>query len=933
MSVIRDGGSVTRARRRGPRVLALVATFFLLTAGGVVTHPGLISATGTNTHTGGGDDNSGEHHGDDGDDCGSHDGHDDGHHGEDDNEDGGDQGGDDQGGDHSGDDSSKDGSSDQTISATTVSPDTSSGTGDSQDGSDGSDSTDGSHDSTDDGSHDSTDDGSHDGTDDGGDDDSEDCGTATLILNKIVINNDSGTATIADFTLTATSVTSGLEVISGVDPDESAAIGVQGDVDTSDSFVLSESGPGGYDASAWDCSAGTLDGDTLTLADGDVATCTITNDDSANPPETGTLAVAKLVGNDPWGGTLQGSDFQLQIDGADVVQGTAYDVTPGSHTVSETQRSGYELAGIVCFVHGTDEVVGTGADVEVAAGQHVDCILGNAALPAMLTVRKFVDPSNGGDLTSGDFQLQIDGENVAQNEAQALAAGIHTVGEVAVPGYQMVSIECSDDDTQQSVPYDSGVALALGQHVTCDVTNLADPVDLAITKTDDGQSHVAGGAPFDYTITVDNLGQRDASGTDPVTVTDRLPAGLEFVDYPSNCTPSGQDLVCDIDPADLQVADPAVQIVVTVKASAGAAAGTYTNLAFVDTPDDPACVGGECTPTCDSTSNNIACENTDITRGATVTIDKVDNVDAPVHPGDTFAYTVTVGNSGPSTILDLAVTDDLPAGLILQSVTAASPWSCNNVDPVSCSYDEPLNPGASAPAITISVKVDPAFVGTSIVNEATVVAVVTAMTQQDPGTVSTAKDDETTPVVRTADLTIDKSVSKSSAAIGDEFDWVLDITNHGPDTATNVAVHDAIPAAFQVMTVTPTGAACTSTASTVDCTVGTLANGGTAKVIVHVKVVATAAPGATTNTATVSSDTTDPNTSDNSDTATVTVTASSSQTPVPPSSGGSNGSGTPSLPRTGNGSLGAPLTLAGLMLAGGTISLVIARRRRAAAAK
>jgi large repetitive protein len=304
-----------------------------------------------------------------------------------------------------------------------------------------------------------------------------------------------------------------------------------------------------------------------------------------------------------------------------------------------------------------------------------------------------------------------------------------------------------------------------------------------------------------------------------------------------------------------------------------------------------------------------------------------------VHPGDTFAYTITVGNSGPSTILDLAVTDDLPTGLILQSVSAATPWSCNNSDPVSCSYDQPLDPGDSAPVITINVKVDPAFLGTSIVNEANVVAVVTAMTQDNPGTVSTAKDDETTPVVRSADLTIDKSVSKSSAAIGDEFDWVLDITNHGPDTATNVAIHDAIPAAFQVMTVTPTGAACTSTASSVDCTVTTLANGGTAKVVVHVKVVASAATGSTSNTATVSSDTSDPNTADNTDTAAINVTASSSQAPVPPTSGGSNGSGTPSLPRTGNGSLGAPLTLAGLMLVGGAISLVIARRRRAATAK
>jgi uncharacterized repeat protein (TIGR01451 family)/LPXTG-motif cell wall-anchored protein len=952
--------------------LAFAATFLLLTAGGVVTHPSLISA-GSGTHTSGGSggddssgnhdggDDSGHHHGDD--DCTSHDGHDDGHNGDgghhDGNDDGKDDGkddgshddgnddgshdsNDDNSGDHSGDDqandgSSKDGSSDQSVSAATFN-----GSHPSNGGSDGTNSGDGSHDDgkdddgNDDGSHhDGNDDGSHDGShDDGnddGNDDDDDCATATLILNKLVTNDDGGTATIADFTLKATSDT-GTDVISGVDPDPSTAVGVQAKVDTAHTYVLSEAGPDGYEASAWDCSAGTLDGDTLTLAEGDVATCTITNDDTPTQPQTAIITVYKIVDNGPWGGTLQKSDFQLQIDGADVAQEVPVEVAPGTHTLSEVQRSGYQLAAIICVQHGTDTIVSTGESVDVVAGEAVDCVFGNAALPAMLTVRKFIDPRNGGDLTSSDFQLQIDGANVSQNEALALAAGTHTVGEVAVPGYQMVGISCSDDDTQTSVAYDNGVALALGQHVTCNVTNVADPVDLAITKVDDGQSHVAGGAPFDYTITVDNLGPRDASITDSVTVTDRLPAGLEFVTYPDTCTPSGQDLVCDIDPADLEVADPPVEIVVTVKAAASAAAGTYTNLAFVDTPDDPACVGTDCAPSCDTNSNNIACVDTDITRGATVTIDKSDNVDS-VHPGDTYAYTVTVGNSGPSTMLDLAVTDDLPEGLILQSVSAAAPWSCNNADPVSCSYNEPLDPGDSAPAITINVKVDPAFLGTSIVNEASVVAVVTAKTALDPGTVSTAKDDETTPVVRSADLTIDKSVSKTTAAIGEEFDWVLDVTNHGPDTATNVAIHDAMPAAFQVKTVTPTGASCTNTASSVDCTIASLANGGTAKVVGHVVVVATATTGATSNTATVGSDTADPNSADNSDTASISVTpATASQAPVPPASGGSN-SGSPSLPRTGNGSLGAPLTLAGLLLAGGMFSLVIARRRRAATAK
>jgi uncharacterized repeat protein (TIGR01451 family) len=238
-------------------------------------------------------------------------------------------------------------------------------------------------------------------------------------------------------------------------------------------------------------------------------------------------------------------------------------------------------------------------------------------------------------------------------------------------------------------------------------------------------------------------------------------------------------------------------------------------------------------------------------------------------------------------------------------------------------------PNASAPVITVTVKVDPGFLGSSIANEASALAVVDPISEADPqGNVVTAKDGETTAVARSADLSIDKSVSATSAAAGDTFNWVLDVVNHGPDTATNVAVSDTVPAAFQIVTVTPTGGlACTNTTSKVDCSAATMTNGATAKVTIQVRVVATAAAGAVTNTATVSSDTPDPTAPNNSDTASVTVTQAASGAPVP----GTTGSGV-GLPRTGNGPLGGPLTLAGLLIGGGLLSLVVSRRRRAARA-
>jgi uncharacterized repeat protein (TIGR01451 family) len=75
----------------------------------------------------------------------------------------------------------------------------------------------------------------------------------------------------------------------------------------------------------------------------------------------------------------------------------------------------------------------------------------------------------------------------------------------------------------------------------------------------------------------------------------------------------------------------------------------------------------------------------------------------------------------------------------------------------------------------------------------------TEATTGAPGTVVTATDDETTSVVRNSEVAIVKSVSQATAASGGQFNWVFDVTNNGPETATNVVVNDSIPAAFEVL--------------------------------------------------------------------------------------------------------------------------------------
>jgi cysteine-rich repeat protein len=98
----------------------------------------------------------------------------------------------------------------------------------------------------------------------------------SLTLKKEVINDDGGSATASDWTLTA----SGPAGFSGSGPTVTSGAGF-----TAGSYDLSESGgPAGYSASDWVCVGGTQDdADTITLAEGESATCTITNNDDIRP--------------------------------------------------------------------------------------------------------------------------------------------------------------------------------------------------------------------------------------------------------------------------------------------------------------------------------------------------------------------------------------------------------------------------------------------------------------------------------------------------------------------------------------------------------------------------------------------------------------------------------------------------------------------------
>jgi hypothetical protein len=215
----------------------------------------------------------------------------------------------------------------------------------------------------------------------------------------------------------------------------------------------------------------------ITLAAGDSATCTITNE-RRPPPPTATLTVNKVCqpADDP-------GRFDLYIDGTrfpDVAcGGTTGPVTVpvGGHAVSEQNGTDTSLGDYTSMIGGDCAADGT---ITLAANQSATCTITNTRTPTppgTITVTKECVPSDD----PGRFNLTIDGHiagtgaNVAcggSTGAVTVQPGIHTVGETAGSGTDLADYttiiggDCGADGS---------VLVAAGEGASCTISNVRRP--------------------------------------------------------------------------------------------------------------------------------------------------------------------------------------------------------------------------------------------------------------------------------------------------------------------------------------------------------------------------------------------------------------------------------------------------------------------------
>ena len=239
---------------------------------------------------------------------------------------------------------------------------------------------------------------------------------------------------------------------------------------------------------------------------------------------------------------------------------------------------------------------------------------------------------------------------------------------------------------------------------------IVDATDVAVTKSVTGPAVVAGGT-VTWSILVTNAGPAAAQD---VVMTDPVPAGLGAVTVPAGCTLADTTVRCALGSIAAQAVVP-LQITATVLP---ASRGTITNTATVQTSSldqDP--------------TNNVSSVSTPIGVNTGLTITKTaDRQQARI--GETVTYTVTVGNTGPSTAVATTVAEQLPAGALITGATTAQ----GTVDLATGVWTVGSLPPAQTVTLTLTITYDRA--GTAV------------------NTVSGISSESPTPVTATATVTI-----------------------------------------------------------------------------------------------------------------------------------------------------------------------------------
>ena len=388
---------------------------------------------------------------------------------------------------------------------------------------------------------------------------------------------------------------------------------------------------------------------------------------------------------------------------------------------------------------------------------------------------------------------------------------------------------------------------------------LAWAADPQIASLVDNPDPVAAGGLYTYTLGIDNSALDDATNT---RLSFNVPSGAVFV----AAAPASQD--CALQPGSST----------TVLCNLGTLRGARADMRSIvltwrATVAGPAVITARATLTADNDVNlvnNIQDATTTVIEGANLALSKTGSPD-PVVGGANVSYTLNVSNSGPNASNAIVLTDTLPASVSFVSAAGAG-WACSHVaGVVTCTRPGPHAVGALIPPVTLIGTVT--AVGGTIINSATVAPAVGGVPDPDTSDNTALASVQVTAGadVRIAQKTV---TSAQPATAGSIVSFEIQPRNGGPVAATNAVVTDTLPAGWTFLSASGPNWAC-SGGATVSCSRANFPVGAADNISITAiapdNTVVAAAGSSFTNTASISSATPDPISSNNSGSVAVTV--------------------------------------------------------------
>ncbi len=621
---------------------------------------------------------------------------------------------------------------------------------------------------------------------------------AHLTLVKQVENGDSGaTAPATDWTLGA----DGPTPISGA----TGATDVTSAPVDAGTYDLSESGPTGYTASAWDCGDATLAGTTLTVPNGGNITCTIVN--TAIAP---TLTLVKVVDNGNTGATNAADAWALTADGPTLVTVSTGTTTPaqvGTYDLSESGPNGYDASGWVC----TGASGSSTTSVTLALDENATCTITNTAQQPHLTLVKTVTNNNGGTALPTAWTLSADGPTTGVSGPVddptvtdvPVAIGKYALAEAGGPsGYTPGNWSCDGGTFAGST-----VTLALGDDVTCTINNddVLGTWDLAKSSNPVSGSTVLPDALITYTVTATKTG-----GVNPVdrVVKDDLSGVLNHATLVGSVTASTG--TASITGTTLTWNIPSLggteTVTYTVRVDADAYGVRVGNL-----------VTGEGSDTCPPANPGGECKTTHVTPHYTLTKVSDPTSGSTVLPGDTISYTLTVHNDSQAVLNGAIVTDNLSD--VLDNATIGTIGAGGALSGTTLTWTVPTVQPGDTTTLTYEVTVNDGAYGETIGNVAT----------PGPGGDCEESADCTTthPTPHYTLTKVSDPTSGSTVLPGDTISYTLTVHNDSQAVLNGAIVTDNLSDVLDNATIGTIGAGGALSGTTLTWTVPTVQPGDT----------------------------------------------------------------------------------------------------------